>query len=220
MQSRPRCDTRVRMDSLKVKTFVYIDVSNIRCACRWSCGFEIDFVKLYRYFKRKYPNVQDIRYYEGISPKGEKRKRDFGFLEKVDYTVCPLWRKSYIAPAKYEFFNCNRCGKPNRVKVLPRVTKMKSNVDVYLTADMLVQVAQANEPVHVVILSCDGDYVEAIKGALQLSLESQITVIATPETRENNYLSARLKNLAGELNRKNYGLIPNLCCFSPLSLQG
>ena len=58
----------------------------------------------------------------------------------------------------------------------------------------------------VVVLSCDGDYVEAIKTALRLNSESCVTVLATPMTKDNNCLSVRLKQLSSELDRKNYKL--------------
>lgn len=192
----------------KAKTYIYIDVSNIRHACLWSCGFNLDFVKLYEYLKDKYSDVQEIRYYEGVSSRDRKKLRHFRFLsEKIGYRVCSLSRKGYVAPAKYETFECENCKFPNKVKVLSESVKLKSNVDVYLTSDMLECAAMAEEPINIIVLSCDGDYAEVIKAALRLSPESCVTVLATPMTEVNNCLSIRLKHLSRELKRENYKLV-------------
>ncbi len=195
------------MSLLKAKTYIYIDVSNIRHACLWSCGFNLDFIKLYIYLRKKYPNVQEIRYYEGVSSRDKKKLRHFRFLnDRIGYIVCSLSRKGYVEPAKFETFECENCKFPNKVKILSENVKLKSNVDVYLASDMLECIAKAEEPVNIVILSCDGDYAEAIKSALRLSPNSCVTVLATPMTEVNNCLSVRLKHLSRELGRKNYKL--------------
>lgn len=201
------CYNHNKMSLLERKTYIYIDVSNIRHACLWSCGFNLDFIKLYSYLKDKYPNVQEIRYYEGVSLRDKKKLKHFKFLSnRVGYKVCSLSRKGYVEQAKFETFECENCKFPNRVKVLPESTKLKSNIDVCLASDMLECVAQADSPVNIVLLSCDGDYAEAIKAALRLSPESCVTVLATPMTKANNCLSVRLKQLSRELKRENYKL--------------
>ena len=190
------------------KTVVYIDVSNIRYACIRSCGFNLDFIKLYNYLKKKYPDTQEIRYYEGISFRDARKLAHFRFLsEKIGYKVCPLSRKGYIEPTRYETFKCENCNFPNKVKVLPENIKLKSNVDVLLASDMLECAAKAKVPTNFVVVSCDGDYVEAIKAVLRLSPKSRVTVLATPMTEINNCLSARLRRLSRELNRENYQLV-------------
>ena len=195
------------MDLKNAKTYIYIDVSNIRYACRWSSGFELDFIKLYRYLKRKYPNAREIRYYEGIAPNDIKRRSHFEFLSKhIGYVICPLWRKSYAMPARYETFNCEKCGAKNTVKVLDETKKLKSNVDVYLASDMLERAAKENEPINIVLLSCDGDFAEAIKTALRINPGSHVTVLATPMTKKNNCLSIRLRQLNRELKPSEYYL--------------
>lgn len=172
-----------------------------------SCGFNLDFIKLYNYLKEKYPNVQEIRYYEGVSLRDKKKLQHFRFLsDKVGYKICSLSRKGYIEPARYETFECENCKFPNKVKVLSENVKLKSNIDVYLTSDLLECVATVDEPINIVILSCDGDYTEAIKAALRLSPNSCVTVLATPMTEANNCLSVRLKQLSRELRREKYKL--------------
>ena len=196
------------MDLKRAKTYIYIDVSNIRYACRWSSGFDINFDRLYEYLKKKYPNAREIRYYEGISPNDKKKRKYFEFLaKKVGYIVCPLWRKSYAMPARYETFTCNKCGAKNTVKVLNEIKKLKSNVDVYLASDMLECMAKTREPLHIIIISCDGDFAEAIKSVIRISPKSQVTVIATPIKKKNNCLSIRLRQLTQELGRDNFRLV-------------
>ena len=98
-------------------------------------------------------------------------------------------------------FKCRHCGSRNRVKVLPSETRMKSNVDVFLASEMLEIAYEAKEPIHIVILACDGDYAEAIKIAAK-NKNVRISVIATPSMRDwrKNALSVRLKELRKELS--------------------
>lgn len=181
------------------KTFVFVDVSNIRYACRCSCNFDLNFKKLYRYLQDKYVNLQEVRYYEGCALDDEKKQRHLQKLEKAGYTICSLERKSYTNEAKYADFECPECGTVNTVQVLPETTKLKSNVDVYMAVDMIKCAVQATKPIHIILVSCDGDFTEAIHGILSVNPNVFITVMATPMTRTNNCLSVRLKNLRSEL---------------------
>lgn len=113
--------------------------------------------------------------------------------------ICALERKSYTNEAKYADFECLECGAVNTVQVLPETTKLKSNVDVYMAVDMMKCAIQATEPIHIILVSCDGDFTEAIHGILSVNPDVFITVMATPVTRTNNCLSVRLKNLRSEL---------------------
>lgn len=127
--------------------------------------------------------------------------KHFRFLsEKVGYKICSLSRKSYIEPPKYEKYRCANCGSLNNIKVLSKNVKLKSNTDVYLTSDLLECVARSKDPINTIILSCDGDYAEAIKVTLRLSPDSCVTVLAAPVTEANNCLSVRLKQLSCELD--------------------
>ena len=187
-------------------TYVYIDVSNIRNACRISCGFYLDFIKLYKYFRKRYPNLRDVRYYEGIYQGDNKKISWFKKLGKVGYTICPLRRKKYVQNPKMKTFDCWRCGATNNIEVLGEVVKYKSNVDVYLVSDMLVQVAKAKGPINIVLVSCDGDYVEAIKSVFELTEDAFVTVLATPNKRDRNLLSYRLRYLFRDLGQDRYML--------------
>ena len=137
------------MSRRNLDTYVYIDVSNIRNACRISSGFYLDFIKLYMYFKKRYPNLRDVRYYEGIYQEDAKKTNWFKRLEKVGYTICPLRRKKYVQNPKVKSFDCWRCGATNNVEILGEAVKYKSNVDVYLASDMLVQAAKADGPINI-----------------------------------------------------------------------
>lgn len=181
------------------ETFVFVDVSNIRYACRCSCGFDLDFKKFYRYFQDKYANLQEVRYYEGVASNDERKRRYFQRLEKTGYTICSLERKSYTNEAKYADFECMKCGAVNTVQVLPEITKLKSNVDVYMAVDMMQCAIRATESIHIILVSCDGDFTEAVHGILSVNPSVFVTIMATPMTRTNNCLSVRLKNLRSEL---------------------
>lgn len=182
-------------------TYVLIDVSNIRSACLKSCGFQIDFIKLYSYLAKKYPNLQDVRYYEGVARNDNKKQAALQELEEAGYSIRSLRRRVYINPAVMKNFDCRHCGKRNRVEVLHQEIAMKSNVDVFLTSEMLEIAYETKTPTHIVIFTCDGDYAEAIKIAAK-NPNVKITVIGTPfirAEREKNALSIRLRELRKEL---------------------
>ena len=191
-----------------LETHVYIDVSNIRSACERSCGFKIDFVRLYNYLKNKYPKLAEVRYYEGISRGDSKKGKYFDHLRSTGYKICTLVRKEYIDQARHKEVVCKKCGYKNIIQVLPRKIKLKSNVDVYLTSDMLECVTtNRNKRLHIVLLSCDGDYSEAICTLLRLDTEATVTVLATPRTRRNNCPSNRLTWLNNKLSDDKYRLM-------------
>lgn len=186
-----------------LNAYVLIDVSNIRASCLRSCGFRINFRNLAKYLKKKYPNLKIINYYEGIAKGDKKKEQEFKSLEKSGYTIKTLRRRSYTNPAVQKSFKCKKCQSQNRVKVLPKRPKMKSNVDVYLATEMLEIAFGANKPTHIVMFSCDGDYAEAIKVAAK-NKNIRITVVATPPVNDltKNTLSVRLKILRKELPKQ------------------
>lgn len=179
----------------ELDTYIFIDTSNIRTSCFKTLGLRIDFGRMLEYFKKKYPNLKDVRYYEGISNDDEYKKKSFKRLEKAGYTICSLERKSYIDPAVYKKVKCKKCGHVQREKVLGRSVKMKSNVDVYLATDLLEIAYLAQKPTHIVLASCDGDYAEMIKNAITKNENVLISVLATPPVRQisRNTLSVRLR---------------------------
>lgn len=179
-------------------TYVYIDVSNIRLACLKTLDFRLDFVKLLAYFKQKYPNLKSVRYYEGIAKGDEKKRERFSYLEDLGYEVCPLERKSYTAESTEPVpVKCPACGHSWVHSHSKKHRLMKSNVDVYLTSDMLVTAAKATQPTRLILVSCDGDYAEAIKNIITLNKNISVAVLATPFVKDprKNTVSARLKAL-------------------------
>lgn len=184
-------------------TYVFIDASNIRAACLKTLNLSINFPKLLRYLQRKYPNLQDARYYEGIANDDKAKGKVFNQLRRAGYTVCPLERKTYIEPAVYKEIRCRQCKSVQKTRVLKKTTKMKSNVDVYLAADLLKLAYLCKKPVHVILVSCDGDYAEMIKSAIETNPKVRISVLATPPAKDfrKNTLSVRLKALFNEIPR-------------------
>ena len=186
-------------------TYIFIDVSNIRSTCLKTLDFLIDFVKLLDYFKRRYPKLKAVRYYEGIASDDEKKYKMFKFLEKIGYIICPLERKSYtLKETKEVDVKCPKCKHKWTVKIVEEHLTMKSNVDVYLATQLLRVAHFATEPTHIILVSCDGDYAEMIKDALE-NENVTITVLATPHVRilRKNTLSKRLKMLYTELGKDN-----------------
>ena len=190
-------------------TYVYIDVSNIRSACLKTLGFMVDFVKLLNYFKKKYPNFKEARYYEGIAIDDTKKHKMFSFLRSKGYVVCPLERKSYNSvEIEKQDVKCLKCGNEWTAEFTKEHKTMKSNVDVYLASDMVAQASITDRPIRLILVSCDGDYAEAIKTAFKLNTNVSVGVLATPpvKNRAKNTLSVRLKALLNELPKERYSL--------------
>lgn len=182
------------LEMLSLKTFVYIDAANIRNALHKS-HFEIDFVKLYEYIKLKYAQLNSVKYFEGFDSTDAEKQKLFDSYEKAGMNMHLLSRKSYTSPARFMQFSCEKCKSPNKVQVHEEKTTFKSNIDVFLSTEIFSDIIQAREPLHLVIVSCDGDYAEMIKKILELYPKTYVTVVATPFKRYGNYLSARLSEL-------------------------
>jgi hypothetical protein len=86
----------------------------------------------------------------------------------------------------------------------------KSNIDVYLCTELFSDIFDKLKPIHLVIFSCDGDYAEMIKKALDLNSHLSVSVFATPYTRHNKYLSSRLQELVGYSARYHLVNIENI----------
>lgn len=196
----------------ELDTYVYIDVSNIRAACLKTLKFKLDFQKLIKYLKNKYSNLQEVRYYEGIADGDMKKEAEFKKLSRAGYTVCGLARKAYKNPAQYKNVKCRKCGNEWRVQVLRRSAKLKSNVDVYLANDFLETAHFTKKPVLLVLMSCDGDYAEMIKGAINANEMVTIQVLATPFVKKlsHNVMSARLTGLFNAIPRFDIANINNI----------
>ncbi len=190
-------------------TYVYIDVSNIRSSCLKTLDFLINFTKLMDYLKQKYPNLKEVRYYEGIAANDQKKLRMFKFLKRKGYTICSLERKSYSSiEIEEKDVKCPKCNHKWTTKFTKEHKSLKSNVDVYLASDMIAQASITTQPTRLILISCDGDYTEAIKTAINLNNHISIAVLATPPVRNmaKNTLSIRLKNLLNELPKEKYSL--------------
>ena len=209
----------------ELDTYVFIDVSNIRWACLKTLGRWLDFVELINYFKRKYLNLKEVRYYEGIAQGDTKKQRTFNFLARKGYTICPLERKSYYSvETKEHDVECPNCHYKWVAEFVDKNKVMKSNVDVYLATELLTVAHTATQPVHIVLVSCDGDYAEMIKNALN-NPNVIISVLATPRVHNftKNTLSTRLQQIFADyptsVRRYYLQSIGDLTCFSKVKAQ-
>lgn len=187
-------------NSSELDTYVFIDASNIRAACVRTLGFNVDFPKLLEYFRGKYPKLKTVCYYEGIASGDTDKQEDFDKLRSIGYKVKTLERKTYVEPPIYREVVCKKCKTKHRVQVLKKTTKMKSNVDVYLATDLLRLAYLTRRKTHIVLVSCDGDYAEMIKSALNTNSKIAISVLGTPVVKNGkNTFSMRLQELRGKI---------------------
>ncbi len=202
-------EAKIKPESTEPDTYVFVDVSNICSSCLKTLSLKIDPYRLLEYFRKKYPKLRNIYYYEGIARGDTEKQKKFDDLGKAGYTVRPLERKVHIEPPVYKEVKCKDCKAARRVQVLKKAVKMKSNVDVYLATDLLKLAYLTTKPVRIILVACDGDYVEMIKTALETNANVRIEVLATPVvprvlkadgTYENkNTCSTRLQKLRGKL---------------------
>lgn len=143
-----------------------------------------------------------MRYYEGIA-RGDARKRArFEHLKDCGYTVCPLERKSYVTIENEAFdVKCPECEHEWVEEIRKERRVMKSNVDAYLATELLAVANDVKFPIHVVLVSCDGDYAEMIRSAISRNENVSVSVLATPPVRDasKNTLSVSLRRLRNEL---------------------
>lgn len=169
----------------ELDTYVFVDVSNIRAACVRTLGFNIDFYKFLDYLQRKYPKLKNVYYYEGIARGDGEKQAEFDKLKDAGYDIRSLERKAYTEPPVYREIKCRNCKTKRRVQVLKKVTKLKSNVDVYLATDLLRLAYLTQKKVHIILVSCDGDYAEMIKSAIDINPRVIVSVLGTPVARGN-----------------------------------
>ncbi len=177
-----------------LNTYVYIDSSNISNALK-VFKIELDFFKLFNYFKKTYPKLKTIKYFEGVDREDYKKQKDFAQLQQLGYEIKTLQRKTYLYPAKYKAFKCTHCKAKNNVRILRKKKILKSNIDVYLCSELMSDLLNVRTETHAIILSCDGDFADMIAKVLNRNRRIYISVFATPFRRKNNYLSIRLKKL-------------------------
>lgn len=188
----------------ELDTYVFIDTSNIRTSCLKTLRFAIDFKKLIKYFRNKYKYLCGVYYYEGISNNDQAKSKEFRKLMRIGYDVRSLSRKAYVHEAVYKDIKCRKCGNTWRTRIMKRMVSLKSNVDVYLATDLLKVAYLAKKEVHIIIVSCDGDYAEMIKSAIEVNSKVLITVMGTPVVKnELNTFSMRLQELRGKIPRFN-----------------
>lgn len=178
----------------ELDTYVYLDSSNIRNALRVS-GVNLDFKKLYKYLSITYKNLKSVKYFEGVDKENIETIEKFKELGKVGYKMKTLERKSYFNSAKRRTFKCTNCKEKNQVEILRESKTLKSNVDVYLCSELMGDLLTVEKPSHAIIFSCDGDFAEMIKNLLEKNPNVHVSVFSTPFTKNNNYLSVRLKQL-------------------------
>lgn len=190
--------------SSKLPVIVYIDASNIRNALK---AFDINIVfdEVFHFFQKKYLKLVSVKYFEGNMV--ERKDSNFHFVRYYS-----ILRKKYYSPQSYLTSRCNNCGEINKVSFKKKKTQMKSNIDVYLCAEMFKDAIFYEGNLKVILLTCDGDFKESIEILLDVFPNLLVSVIATPYRKKKNYLSSRLVELKGH---KRYSL---LNIFSEISI--
>lgn len=144
-----------------VKTYVFIDASNIIYGVLKYDGWKVDLLKLKKYLESRY-GAQKIFYYAGIEPDNEKQKLFYKKLEdEFGYTVCLKKVKFYT-------------GEDGSVV-------RKANCDVDMTFDMMRFLGQY---ARAVVLTGDGDFCCVVEYLVKKGREIRIIANANRAARD------------------------------------
>ena len=132
---------------MKPKAKVYIDGANMFYTQK-KLGWFIDWQKMKKYLKEKW-DILGIRYYTGIKPADEKMASFLRYLDNVGIT--PFTKLIKIIPLSSD----------HPLKKLYDYSEMyKSNCDVEITTDILLERAEIDE---IILFSGDSDFQYLIK---------------------------------------------------------
>ncbi|MEK7517480.1 MAG: NYN domain-containing protein [Patescibacteria group bacterium] len=169
--------------SKKIRTYAFIDASNLFYGGEKSLGWKIDYQKLLKYLKIKY-GTNKVFYYAGVELYGFK----YSILQKepIDLDALLMFYrrkkivKKYIQRVKF-YRKLRQFGYRLRLKPTKifwnngRRTK-KANCDVDLTFDMMRYIAEYSDAV---LLSGDGDFAILVKYLKEIG--KSVTILARSE---------------------------------------
>ena len=118
--------------------------------------------------------------------------------------MCSLSRQAYTKRTLDKYIvECPNCGYKWARQLSGGNKVLKSNVDVYLASEFMLVASRAKDPIHLVLFSCDGDYAEMIRCAIENNRGLHISVVATPYLGQSplNMLSSKLMKLRKEIVR-------------------
>mgnify|MGYP001606163812 CR=1 FL=1 len=174
---------------MKPKAKVYIDGANMFYT-QMKLGWFFDWKKIKEHLKEKW-DILEVRYYTGVKPDDEKMAGFLRYLDSVGITT-------YTKPLKTIKISNNHPLK--KLYSYPEI--YKSNCDVEITTDILLERANTDE---VILFSGDSDFQYLIKklkdlGKRVIIFSSRKTISWEIKLEASEY--SYLEDIKGEIQRK------------------
>lgn len=145
-----------------MRRYAFIDVQNTESTVEQSCGFAVDWTKLYLWLHDQKWSCDKIFFYTGIEAGDEELINEFNALSKLP---CSIIRSksifAYKKPNKKISIKCIKCDEEN-IAVVEMGYRKKANCDVELTMDILENTTTDPE-VELMIFTGDGDFEPLIR---------------------------------------------------------
>ncbi len=179
------------MDNITPRTFVFIDGENIRNSVE-SYGYkDLDYAKLYSWFKEK-KNANRIYIYVGIENGDTKKEEQFAELKALGYTVSAKKVMLYKQkPLTYKI-ECTNCHTINQ-KIITRNSKLKANCDTELTLD-IINGGVRKKYDKIIVFSGDGDFSIVYEYVVN-ELKKEVTVYTPLGYPQSTRTSSKIKEM-------------------------
>ncbi len=191
-----------------MRRYAFIDVQNTESTAMKSCGFSVDWSKLYEYLCHDRWSCQKVFFYTGIEAGDTDLATQFESLTKLSNAVVRIKPISvYKKNDKIIKMNCVHCAGEN-VKNIEMGYDKKANCDVELTMDVIyTALNNKDEEVELMIMTGDGDFEALIRKMSDSDAVKKIYVISSQKKFSSfgitrGRFSTKLKELIEEKKDK------------------
>lgn len=183
-----------------MKRYAFIDVQNTESTAQQSCGFSVDWTKLYSWLHDQKWSCNEVFFYSGIESLEDPLNQEFELISKLPGAVVRVKRVfAYKKPNKKIPITCVKCGEENVTEVSMGYRK-KANCDVELTMDILDTVNK-DPDVELLVFTGDGDFECLIQRASEVAKKIYIvsnTKLFKKGGLSQGHFSTKLKSLLEE----------------------
>ena len=137
------------------KVFVFIDAENVRNSVEMYGYVDLDYVKLFNFFKNKL-KVKRIYLYVGVERGDVSKLENLNKLKELGYLVSVKMVSIYYQKPFIIKVPCNNCGNIIN-KTIYRHNKQKANCDTELTLD-IINCGVRKKYDEIIVFSGDGDF--------------------------------------------------------------
>jgi len=183
------------------KRYAFIDVQNTASTTQKLLGFVIDWQKLCKYLNEEW-KCEKVFFYSGIDEGDLETAKEFESLSKNGCVVKAKTVYVYKKPDKTISVKCIHCGKDS-VEVVDMGYNRKSNCDVDLTVDAMIEAGQDKE---FLIFTGDGYFEYLIRKVMEKGTRVYI-VSSNAGVKKPGITTKRLSTKLKILIRENRGKV-------------